>query len=144
MLVQEEIATEKSEMGNVQKKFTSKGDGSRSDDKETQNQREHTGSGAKKGTSENRTPKHLPDQEAEVNGYLNNDKKKSGNSNVKEENPRSCETVSSSSGKSISTLLPPTAAKLKSEGNELFKNGQFGEAVLKYSEAIDNVVNLGK
>ncbi|XP_006029329.1 sperm-associated antigen 1 isoform X1 [Alligator sinensis] len=143
VLVQEEIATEKSEMGNVQKKFTSKGDGSRSDDKETQNQREHTGSGAKKGTSENRTPKHLPDQEAEVNGYLNNDKKKSGNSNVKEENLRSCETVSSSSGKSISTLLPPTAAKLKSEGNELFKNGQFGEAVLKYSEAIDNVINLG-
>uniref|UniRef100_A0A7M4E6C6 Sperm associated antigen 1 n=1 Tax=Crocodylus porosus TaxID=8502 RepID=A0A7M4E6C6_CROPO len=143
VLVQEEIATEKSEMGNVQKKFTSKGDGCRSDDKETQNQREHTESGAKNGRSENRTSKHLPDQEAEVNGYLNNDKKKSGNSNIKEENPRSCGTVSSSSGKNISTLLPTTAAKLKSEGNELFKNGQFGDAVLKYSEAIESAVNLG-
>ncbi|EMP28820.1 Sperm-associated antigen 1 [Chelonia mydas] len=34
-------------------------------------------------------------------------------------------------------------SKLKSEGNELFKNGQFGEAVLRYSEAIENVINLG-
>uniref|UniRef100_A0A8C4W9D0 Mitochondrial import receptor subunit TOM34 n=1 Tax=Gopherus evgoodei TaxID=1825980 RepID=A0A8C4W9D0_9SAUR len=43
----------------------------------------------------------------------------------------------------MSSLLPPTAAKLKSEGNEYFKNGQFGEAVLRYSEAIENVINLG-
>ncbi|KAE8599281.1 hypothetical protein XENTR_v10017126 [Xenopus tropicalis] len=35
----------------------------------------------------------------------------------------------------------PTAARLKSEGNQLFKNGQFAEAALKYSEAIENVKN---
>ncbi|KFO74026.1 Sperm-associated antigen 1, partial [Cuculus canorus] len=40
--------------------------------------------------------------------------------------------------------LPPIAAKLKSEGNELFKSGQFGEAVLKYSEAIEYVISLGE
>ncbi|KFQ17318.1 Sperm-associated antigen 1, partial [Merops nubicus] len=43
-----------------------------------------------------------------------------------------------------STSLPPAAAKLKSEGNELFKSGQFGEAVLKYSEAIEHAVGVGE
>ncbi|KAG8441810.1 hypothetical protein GDO86_010840 [Hymenochirus boettgeri] len=41
--------------------------------------------------------------------------------------------------------LPLTAAtKLKSEGNQLFKNGQFGEATIKYSEAIENGKNSGE
>ncbi|OCT77005.1 hypothetical protein XELAEV_18032208mg [Xenopus laevis] len=35
----------------------------------------------------------------------------------------------------------PSAARLKSEGNQLFKNGQFAEAALKYSQAIENVKN---
>ncbi|XP_071410182.1 sperm-associated antigen 1 isoform X2 [Pithys albifrons albifrons] len=43
-----------------------------------------------------------------------------------------------------SASLPPPAAKLKSEGNELFKSGQFGEAVRKYSEAIEYVTGLGE
>ncbi|XP_067393348.1 sperm-associated antigen 1 isoform X2 [Emydura macquarii macquarii] len=133
-----EIAT-KSEMGNVQKKFSSKGDGSMS---ETQKNREYTERKVKKGISEKKTPEHLSDQEGEVNGYLNNGKKKDENNEVKETST-SHGTESSSTGKSISNLLLPTAAKLKSEGNELFRNGQFGEALLRYSEAIENVINLG-
>lgn len=42
------------------------------------------------------------------------------------------------------TSLPPAAAELKREGNELFKGGQFAEAVIRYSEAIEHVVGLGE
>ncbi|XP_069477536.1 sperm-associated antigen 1 [Ambystoma mexicanum] len=41
------------------------------------------------------------------------------------------------------SLLPPTAATLKDQGNELFKHGQFGAAVAKYSEAIESLRNPG-
>ncbi|KAM9164142.1 sperm-associated antigen 1 isoform 3-T3 [Pangshura tecta] len=129
----------KSEMGNIQKKFSSKGDGCKS---ETQKQSEYTESRVKKDASEKKTIEHLPDHEGEVNGYLNG-KKKNESNDVKKETSSSRGTESSSAERSISNLLPPTAAKLKSEGNEFFKNGQFGEAVLRYSEAIENVINLG-
>uniref|UniRef100_UPI00398F44D0 sperm-associated antigen 1-like isoform X2 n=1 Tax=Pristiophorus japonicus TaxID=55135 RepID=UPI00398F44D0 len=39
--------------------------------------------------------------------------------------------------------LLPAVAKLKSEGNELFKNGQFGDAVIKYTEAITGLFESG-
>uniref|UniRef100_A0A8C0GPN9 Sperm-associated antigen 1 n=1 Tax=Chelonoidis abingdonii TaxID=106734 RepID=A0A8C0GPN9_CHEAB len=126
-------------MGNVQKKFSSKGDGCKS---ETQKQSEYTESRVKKDISEKKTIEHLPDHEGAVNGYLNG-KKKNESNDVKKETSSSHGTESSFAGKSISNLLPATAAKLKSEGNEFFKNGQFGEAVLRYSEAIENVINLG-
>ncbi|KAG8524087.1 Sperm-associated antigen 1, partial [Galemys pyrenaicus] len=38
---------------------------------------------------------------------------------------------------------PSTAASLKSQGNELFKNGQFSEAALKYSAAITQLERAG-
>ncbi|XP_048452066.1 sperm-associated antigen 1 [Rhincodon typus] len=39
--------------------------------------------------------------------------------------------------------LPPAVAKLKSGGNELFKNGQFGDAVVKYTKAIAELFESG-
>ncbi|XP_069776527.1 sperm-associated antigen 1-like isoform X2 [Narcine bancroftii] len=39
--------------------------------------------------------------------------------------------------------LAPPVSKLKSDGNELFKNGQFGDAVLKYTEAIRELSESG-
>uniref|UniRef100_A0A8C8S0Q8 Sperm-associated antigen 1 n=1 Tax=Pelusios castaneus TaxID=367368 RepID=A0A8C8S0Q8_9SAUR len=137
VLLRGKIAT-KSEMGNVQKKFSSKGDGCMS---ERQKKRNYTENTVKKGILEKKTPEHTPDHEGEVNGYLNNGKKK--NENEVKETTISNGTESSPAGKSISNLLLPTAAKLKSEGNGLFKNGQFGDALLKYSEAIENVINSG-
>ncbi|KFQ51041.1 Sperm-associated antigen 1, partial [Pelecanus crispus] len=89
--------------------------GNKSNVIETQKQKESTESGLKKGTAEKKAQKHLSDREG-----------------------------SQSAGGGTSTSLPPTAAKLKSEGNELFKSGQFGEAVLKYSEAIEYVIGLGE
>ena len=39
--------------------------------------------------------------------------------------------------------LPPPLARLKNEGNHLFKNGQFGEALEKYTLAIDGCADAG-
>lgn len=141
MPVRGEAATEEAEMGNAQRKFHSKGGGSKAEDRETQKQKESTESGLKKGTSEENPQKHLSDHEAEVNGYLHSDQK---SESPEAEISRSHGAGSQTAGGGSSTSLPPTAAKLKSEGNELFKSGQFGEAVLKYSEAIEYVIGLGE
>ncbi|XP_031442047.1 sperm-associated antigen 1A isoform X2 [Clupea harengus] len=39
--------------------------------------------------------------------------------------------------------LPPPLARLKNEGNRLFKNGQFGDALEKYSQAIAGCEDAG-
>uniref|UniRef100_A0A3Q1GB12 Sperm associated antigen 1a n=1 Tax=Acanthochromis polyacanthus TaxID=80966 RepID=A0A3Q1GB12_9TELE len=39
--------------------------------------------------------------------------------------------------------LPPHLARLKNEGNHLFKHGQFGDALEKYSQAIDACAEAG-
>lgn len=40
--------------------------------------------------------------------------------------------------------LPPPLARLKNEGNLLFKNGQFGDALEKYTQAIDGCLEAGR
>lgn len=39
--------------------------------------------------------------------------------------------------------LPPHLARLKNEGNHLFKHGQFGDALEKYTQAIDGCSETG-
>ncbi|XP_073678027.1 sperm-associated antigen 1A [Garra rufa] len=39
--------------------------------------------------------------------------------------------------------LPPPLARFKNEGNMLFKNGQFGDALEKYTQAIDGCIEAG-
>ncbi|PKK34413.1 sperm associated antigen 1 [Columba livia] len=129
-------------MGNTHRKFRTKGDGSKAEDGETKKQKESTESGLKKGTSEENSQKHLSDHEGEVNGYLHSYQR--SETPQDEKISRSHGAGSQPVGDTSSTSLPPLAAKLKSEGNELFKSGQFGEAVLKYSEAIEYVIGLGE
>ncbi|KFV60911.1 Sperm-associated antigen 1, partial [Tyto alba] len=93
------------------------------------------------GDKKKKTQKHLSDHEGEVNGYLHSDQR---SESPEAELSRSHKAGSQSAAGGSSTSLPPTAAKLKSEGNELFKSGQFGEAVLKYSEAIEYVIGVGE
>uniref|UniRef100_A0A8B9IXE6 Sperm-associated antigen 1 n=2 Tax=Amazona TaxID=12929 RepID=A0A8B9IXE6_9PSIT len=114
--------------------------GSKAEDRETQKQKESTESGLRKGTSEKNTQKQLSGCEDEVNGYLHSDQK--SESPEAEVVSGSLEAGSQSAGGGNPISLPPAAAKLKSEGNELFKSGQFGEAVFKYSEAIEYVAGL--
>lgn len=40
--------------------------------------------------------------------------------------------------------LPPPLSRLKNEGNLLFKNGQFGDALEKYSQAIQGYTESGR
>ncbi|XP_061850945.1 sperm-associated antigen 1 [Colius striatus] len=129
-------------MGNAQRKFHGKGGGNKAEDRETQKQKESTESGFKKGTSGEKPQKHLSDHEGEVNGYLHRDQK--NESPEAEKISGSHAAGFQSAGAGSATSLPPAAAKLKTEGNELFKSGQFGEAVLKYSEAIEYVTGLGE
>ncbi|XP_057256545.1 sperm-associated antigen 1 [Pezoporus wallicus] len=137
-----EAAAGEAAMGNALRKFHSKGGGSKAEDRETQKQKESTESRLKKGTSEKNTQRQLSDCEGEVNGCLHSDQK--SESPEAEEVSGSLEAGSPSAGGGNSISLPPAAAKLKSEGNELFKSGQFGEAVFKYSEAIEYVNGLGE
>ncbi|XP_062346505.1 sperm-associated antigen 1 [Cinclus cinclus] len=126
-------------MGNAHRKSHGKG---KAQDRDTHKQKDSAESGSKKGASEKKSEKHLSDHEGEVNGYLRSDEK--SESAEAEEISKSHRERAQSAGGRSSASLPPTAAKLKSEGNELFKSGQFGEAVLKYSEAIEYVTGLGE
>ncbi|XP_030821959.1 sperm-associated antigen 1 isoform X2 [Camarhynchus parvulus] len=127
-------------MGNAHRK--SHGKGKAQQDRDTHKHKDSAESGGKKGASKKKSEKHLSDHEGEVNGYLRSDEK--SESAEAEEVSTPHREGSQSAGGGSSTSLPPAAAKLKTEGNELFKSGQFGEAVLKYSEAIEYVTGLGE
>lgn len=141
VLVGKESTSEPADMGNVQKKFNSRGGVWKPDHKEAQKPRdpETSENNVKKGILEETIRESLQDDKKEINGYLSNC---INGKEIGEGKPRDVE--SSAAGKSSSTLLPANAAKLKTEGNELFKNGQFGEAMLKYSRAIENVLSSGE
>ncbi|XP_015668882.1 sperm-associated antigen 1 [Protobothrops mucrosquamatus] len=138
VLVGRESTSKPAEMGNVQKKFSSRGGAWKPDHKEAQKPRDPSENNTKKGTSEETIRESLQGGKKEINGYLSNCL--NGNE-TGEGKPKDVE--SSTAGISRSTLLPDNAAKLKTEGNELFKNGQFGEAMLKYSRAIESVLSSG-
>ncbi|KAM6456795.1 sperm-associated antigen 1 isoform 2-T2 [Liasis olivaceus] len=138
VLVGRESTSEQAEMGNVQKKFHSRGGSWKPEHKEAQKHRDPSENSIKKGTSEEKIHESFQDGKSEINGYLSNSK---NGKEIGKGKPKNVE--SSAAGMSSSSLLPPNAAKLKTEGNELFKNGQFGEAMLKYSRAIENVLSSG-
>ncbi|XP_054023439.1 sperm-associated antigen 1 [Dryobates pubescens] len=138
--VSAEAAEQAAAMGNAQRKSHSKGGGGKAEDRETQKQKDSTESRVKKGKSGKKAQKHSSDREEEVNGYLHSHQE-SASPESEISGSHGAERQSAGGG---SSSLPPAAAKLKSEGNELFKSGQFGEAVLKYSEAIEYVTGLGE
>uniref|UniRef100_A0A8C3RDG5 Sperm associated antigen 1 n=1 Tax=Cyanoderma ruficeps TaxID=181631 RepID=A0A8C3RDG5_9PASS len=127
-------------MGNAHRKAHGRG-GGKAHDRDTHKQKDSAEGALKKGASEKKSEKQLSDHEGEVNGYLRSDEK---SESAEAEISKSRGEGSQSAGGDSSTSLPPAAAKLKSQGNELFKSGQFGEAVLKYSEAIECVTGLGE
>ncbi|XP_068017247.1 sperm-associated antigen 1 [Melanerpes formicivorus] len=138
--VRAEAAEEPAAMGNAQRKSHSKGGGGKAEDREAQKQKDSTESRVKKGKHGKKAQKHSSDHEEEANGYLHSHQE-SASPEPEISGSHGAERQSAGGG---SSSLPPAAAKLKSEGNELFKSGQFGEAVLKYSEAIEYVTGLGE
>ncbi|XP_026559270.1 sperm-associated antigen 1 [Pseudonaja textilis] len=138
VLVGREGTSEPADMGNVQKKFNTRGGAWKPDHKEAQKPRAPSENSVKKGVLEETIQESLQDDKKEINGYVSNC---INGKEIGEEKPKDVE--SAAAGISSSTLLPANAAKLKTEGNELFKNGQFGEATLKYSRAIENVLSSG-
>uniref|UniRef100_A0A670XRK3 Sperm associated antigen 1 n=1 Tax=Pseudonaja textilis TaxID=8673 RepID=A0A670XRK3_PSETE len=137
VLVGREGTSEPADMGNVQKKFNTRGGAWKPDHKEAQKPRAPSENSVKKGVLEETIQESLQDDKKEINGYVSNC---INGKEIGEEKPKDVE--SAAAGISSSTLLPANAAKLKTEGNELFKNGQFGEATLKYSRAIENVLRI--
>ncbi|KAM4029327.1 sperm-associated antigen 1 [Anomaloglossus baeobatrachus] len=123
-----ETAAERIEMGNAQKKFSPK----KGNEKEEIHQTPRYGTpsaqnGVKKENSNGKPKNHVEAQGKPV--------QPSGNAQQK--------ARTGSQEAKLSSQSLPLAAQLKNEGNQLFKNGQFGEASIKYSEAIENLKNTG-
>ncbi|XP_066539269.1 sperm-associated antigen 1 isoform X2 [Hoplias malabaricus] len=108
-------------MGNVQKKPQSKG--ARGGTADKYKVKTEGGSAA----VENR--KNL------ANGSSSNSTAQSGSS--RPDSPVGKRTESNSGA------LPPPLAQIKNEGNQLFKNGQFGDALEKYTQAITGFTEAG-
>lgn len=66
-----------------------------------------------------------------------------GTQGEKSEAERSSPTVDTSYLDAPAGALPPHLARLKNEGNHLFKHGQFGDALEKYSQALDGCAEEG-
>lgn len=89
------------------------------------------------------TPRH--NKANNQNGVRNDNGQEKGHSDQKSK-VQSCEVTSPTDSQEaeLSPELLSPSARLKAQGNQLFKNGQFGEAAIKYSEAIENLKNTGQ
>ncbi|KAM9852579.1 sperm-associated antigen 1-like [Aulostomus maculatus] len=133
---------ERGDMGNTQKKPHCRGDGGPHSDSGNS----HHGHWRSKGGS---SDKYKVTQES---------KEKVANGAGKRGSTTSVQADHSSGGKGSSAFgnvaetvnldapcgaLPPPLSRLKNEGNLLFKNGQFGDALEKYSQAIQGYTDSG-
>ncbi|XP_075069980.1 sperm-associated antigen 1 [Mixophyes fleayi] len=124
-----EAAGERRDMGNAQRKFSPKRGNEREDLGQTP---KHNKPGAENGLRKDCSNGQAP--------YLSEQKAKPEQPGAKAPQPDLKARISSQETKLSSPSQPlPPAAQLKNEGNQLFKNGQFGEAAVKYSEAIDSL-----
>ncbi|KAJ8412672.1 hypothetical protein AAFF_G00116230 [Aldrovandia affinis] len=124
---------ETGDMGNAHKKPPSKGDGGPHAEPTPQGQRRAKGGGADKYRVQQ------PDRKEVTNGVEG-----SGSSAGSQAADREA-----GEGRDDSRLdtpcgaLPPHLARLKNHGNQLFKNGQFADALEKYSQAITGFTDTG-
>ncbi|XP_073535725.1 sperm-associated antigen 1 isoform X2 [Phyllobates terribilis] len=123
-----ETAAELIEMGNAQKKFSPKKGNEKEEINQTPRYSTPSAQNGVKKESSNGKPKNLVEQQG------------------KPQQPGGKAEQKARTGSQEAKLSPPPlplAAQLKNDGNQLFKNGQFGEASIKYSEAIENLKSTG-
>ncbi|XP_070778250.1 sperm-associated antigen 1A [Enoplosus armatus] len=119
-------------MGNAQEKPPSSGGGGgRSDQATAGSGTKRRGGGSVEKPQTNRAP-----EKGVANGT-----QRENNTGGQEE--RGSPAVDTSYLDAPAGALPPHLARLKNEGNHLFKHGQFGDAVEKYTQAIDGCAEAG-
>ncbi|XP_034729847.1 sperm-associated antigen 1-like [Etheostoma cragini] len=133
---------EKGDMGNAQKKPHSRGDGGPNSEFNNSNQ----GHWRSKGGSSDKYKVMQESKEKVANGT---GKRGSTASVPADQSSNSKGTpVRGNAGETVNLdapcgALPPPLAWLKNEGNLLFKNGQFSDALEKYSQAIQGFTDSG-
>lgn len=130
-------------MGNAQRKSHGKGDGG----PHSESSNSHHGPWRSKGGSPDKYKVTQESKEKVTNGTS-----KRGSTASVQADQSSGSKGTSVGGKAEETVnldapcgaLPPPLARLKNEGNLLFKNGQFADAQEKYSLAIQGYTDSGK
>ncbi|KAK2844121.1 hypothetical protein Q5P01_010780 [Channa striata] len=133
---------ERGDMGNAQKKPHGKGDGG----PQSESNNSHHGHWRSKGGSTDKYKATRESKEKVANGTS-----KRGSTASLKADKSSGETKTLDGGSAGETVnldapcgaLPPPLARLKNEGNLLFKNGQFADALEKYSQAIQGYTDSG-
>lgn len=121
-------------MGNTQEKPSGSGGGGTRSDQAT------AGSGTRsRGGGGSMKKPHA--QGAPQKGVVNGTQRESSLAGGQEE--QDSPAVDTSYLDAPAGALPPHLARLKNEGNHLFKHGQFGDALEKYTQAIDGCAEAG-
>ncbi|KAG7470083.1 hypothetical protein MATL_G00135580 [Megalops atlanticus] len=121
------------DMGNTQKKPPSRGDGG------PHAEHAHQGHRRSKRGSVDKCKAQEPTKKDLANGAQGTKSQEADRSGHSEAQP------GGDSGRLDAPCgaLPPPLARLKNEGNQLFKNGQFADALEKYSQAITGFTDAG-
>ncbi|XP_076609904.1 sperm-associated antigen 1A [Chaetodon auriga] len=118
-------------MGNAQEKPPGSGGGAARSGQATAG----SGTRSRGGGSAEKPQTHRAPEKGVANG--------TENSPVSGQEEQSSPAVDTSYLDAPAGALPPHLARLKNEGNHLFKHGQFGDALEKYTQAIDGCAEAG-
>ncbi|XP_038147781.1 sperm-associated antigen 1 [Cyprinodon tularosa] len=134
---------ERGDMGNAQKKPHSRGDGG----PHSESSNSHHGHWKGKGATSDKYK--VPEESKEK--VANGSSKRGSTASAQGDKKSSSSKAATGGKKAEETVnldapcgaLPPHLSRLKNEGNLLFKNGQFADALEKYSQAIQGYADSG-
>ncbi|XP_051812528.1 sperm-associated antigen 1-like isoform X2 [Acanthochromis polyacanthus] len=131
---------ERGDMGNAQKKPHGRGDGG----PHSESNNSHHGHWRGKGGSSDKYKVTQESKEKVANGSS----KRGSTASVQGDQSGSGKGTGGNAAETVNLdapcgALPPPLSRLKNEGNLLFKNGQFADALEKYSQAIQGYTDTG-